>query len=121
LCCALVAFSFCLQWMHDIPTCLPCTGRFLFDAAMFGQLWGPAVAAMCAMVDAVRSAAGLEAALEGLTAAAGVAATHEVPDVADTIMTSLAKIPMQVGGREGALGLLADCQFVNELNECTVM
>ena len=72
------------------------TGRYLFDGRMFSQLWGPAVSAMCAIIDNVRNPAIVEAALEGLSISTSIAATHGVQDVADTVMANLAKIPMQV-------------------------
>jgi hypothetical protein len=43
-----------------------------------------------------QSAGALDASLTGLNLSASVAAIHGVPDVADTIVAALAKIPMQV-------------------------
>ncbi len=72
------------------------TGRHLFDKRMFQLLWSPAVSAMCGIIDNVRREAVLESALTGLTLASTVASVHNLDDVADTIMSNLAKIPMQV-------------------------
>ncbi len=79
----------------------PRTGRHLFDGRMFQLVWSPAVSAMCAIIDNVRSEAVVEAALAGLQLATTIAAAHQVDDVADVVMSSLAKVPMQVSALVG--------------------
>lgn len=41
-------------------------GRYLFDTTMFRLIWGPAVHAMCAIVDNCTNEALIDSALEGL-------------------------------------------------------
>eukprot|EP00955_Chlamydomonas_euryale_P047184 353610-Chlamydomonas_euryale.AAC.1 len=66
------------QMVHADP------GRHLFDTTMFRLMWGPAVHAMCSIVDSVVSERltptlwnMLEGALSGLTTAATIATSHQ--------------------------------------------
>ncbi|GLC38754.1 hypothetical protein PLESTM_000772100 [Pleodorina starrii] len=70
-------------------------GRHLFDTTMFRLIWGPAVHAMCAIVDNCSNEALVSSALEGLQLACQIAAAHELEDVADSIIVNLSKIPLQ--------------------------
>ncbi|KAG2488975.1 hypothetical protein HYH03_012417 [Edaphochlamys debaryana] len=70
-------------------------GRHLFDTTMFRLIWGPAVHAMCAIVDNCSNEALIGSALEGLQLACQIAAAHELEDVADSIIVNLSKIPLQ--------------------------
>ncbi|GFR51100.1 hypothetical protein Agub_g13429 [Astrephomene gubernaculifera] len=70
-------------------------GRHLFDTTMFRLIWGPAVHAMCAIVDNCTNEALIGSALEGLQLACQIAAAHELEDVADSIIVNLSKIPLQ--------------------------
>ncbi|GIL44250.1 hypothetical protein Vafri_1768 [Volvox africanus] len=70
-------------------------GRHLFDTTMFRLIWGPAVHAMCAIVDNCSNEALVSSALEGLQMACQIAAAHELEDVADSIIVNLSKIPLQ--------------------------
>ncbi|PNW80894.1 hypothetical protein CHLRE_07g334100v5 [Chlamydomonas reinhardtii] len=71
------------------------SGRHLFDTTMFRLIWGPAVHAMCAIVDNCTNEALIGSALEGLQLACQIAAAHELEDVADSIIVNLSKIPLQ--------------------------
>ncbi|EFJ51864.1 hypothetical protein VOLCADRAFT_87471 [Volvox carteri f. nagariensis] len=70
-------------------------GRHLFDTTMFRLIWGPAVHAMCAIVDNCSNESLVSSALEGLQMACQIAAAHELEDVADSIIVNLSKIPLQ--------------------------
>lgn len=68
-------------------------GHELFSTSMFRLIWGPAVHAMCVLLDNCDSEAVAKDALHGLRLAAKIAAQHEIEDVADGIVVSLSKLP----------------------------
>ncbi|MEW5304445.1 MAG: hypothetical protein WDW36_007055 [Sanguina aurantia] len=83
------------------------SGRHLFDTTMFRLMWGPAVHALCAIIDNVTNQSLVDDALGGLMLASKIAADHGLEDVADSIIVNLSKIPQQivnVGRPEAAFG-----------------